>query len=51
VTADELRGIQADLEELLEPFTTRSADDVPPGAAAVRILAYFLPEAEPSAPG
>ena len=46
LTAEELRGIQADLELLLEPFTTRSAGDVPADAAAVRILAYFLPEAE-----
>jgi predicted transcriptional regulator len=45
LTAEELRGIQADLERLLEPFTTRSSHDVPAGAAAVRILAYFLPEA------
>jgi DNA-binding transcriptional ArsR family regulator len=44
LTADELRGIQVDLERLLEPFTARPAEDVPAGAAAVRILAYFLPE-------
>jgi DNA-binding transcriptional ArsR family regulator len=50
LTADELRGIQADLERLLEPFTTRSSEDVPAGAAAVRILAYFLPEAEQHTP-
>jgi predicted transcriptional regulator len=46
LTADELRRIQADLERLLEPFTTRSTEDMPADATAVRILAYFLPEAE-----
>ena len=51
LTAEELRGIQADLERLLEPFTTRSSEDVPAGAAAVRILAYFLPEAGRDLPG
>lgn len=51
LTAEELRGIQADVERLLEPFTTRSFEDVPAGAAAVRILAYFLPEAERDPPG
>jgi DNA-binding transcriptional ArsR family regulator len=51
LTAEELRGIQADVERLLEPFTTRSSEDVPAAAAAVRILAYFLPEAERDTPG
>jgi hypothetical protein len=45
LTPDELKGIQTDLERLLEPFTTRSSEDVPIGAAKVRVLAYFLPEA------
>jgi DNA-binding transcriptional ArsR family regulator len=45
LTAEELRGIQVDLERLLEPFTARSSEDAPAGAAAVRVLAYFLPEA------
>jgi DNA-binding transcriptional ArsR family regulator len=45
LTAEEVRRIQVDLERLLEPFTARSPEDVPAGAAAVRILAYFLPEA------
>jgi hypothetical protein len=43
ITPDELRGVQERLEELLEPFITRTA--VPEEAAPVRILAYFLPEA------
>jgi Helix-turn-helix domain len=51
LTAEELRGIQVDLERLLEPFTARSSEDVPAGAAAVRILAYFLPEAGRDPPG
>lgn len=41
---DELRRLQEDLEELLKPFTNRSAEDRPSDAAPVRILAYFLPE-------
>jgi DNA-binding transcriptional ArsR family regulator len=49
LTPDELRRIQAELEELLEPYTTRSAGAAPPGAAPVRVLAYFLPEIAPSA--
>lgn len=45
VTPDELRRLQADLELLLEPLTNRDAGDVPDGAATVRIVSYFLPEA------
>ena len=45
VTAEEARRIQEELERLLEPFITRKADDVPAGAAPVRIISYFLPEA------
>jgi DNA-binding transcriptional ArsR family regulator len=45
LTAEELRGIQVDLERLLDPFTARPPEDAPAGARAVRILAYFLPEA------
>jgi DNA-binding transcriptional ArsR family regulator len=44
VTADELRGLQRELERLLEPFITRESDAVPAGAAPVRVLAYFMPE-------
>jgi DNA-binding transcriptional ArsR family regulator len=51
LTAEELRGIQVDLERVFEPFTARSSEDVPAGAAAVRILAYFLPEAGRDPPG
>jgi|SRR5262249_22282539 len=50
LTADELRGIQDGLERLLEPFTTRSAEDLPAAAGAVRIIAYFMPEAERDGP-
>jgi hypothetical protein len=45
LTADELRGLQDELEQLLEPFTNRASETMPVGAAKVRILAYFLPEA------
>lgn len=47
VTPDELRGIQDALERLLEPFILREPDAVPVEAGSVRILSYFLPEAEP----
>jgi DNA-binding transcriptional ArsR family regulator len=46
LTPDELRGLQEELERLLEPFITRDADDTPFGATRVRILGYFLPEAD-----
>ena len=49
VTPDELRGLQADLERLLEPFTTRPAGLVPGGAAPVRALCFFMPEPVPGA--
>jgi hypothetical protein len=44
LTADELRTVQEDLETLLAPYLTRSADDAPEGARRVRLLAYFLPD-------
>ena len=44
LTPDELRGLQQDLERLLEPFTNRAATDRPPDASPVRITAYFMPE-------
>jgi len=44
LTPDELRRLQEDLEQLLEPFTNRPAGDRPPEASPVRITAYFLPE-------
>jgi DNA-binding transcriptional ArsR family regulator len=47
LTPDELRGIQEGLERLLEPFTTRSPAETPAGMAPVRILCFFMPEAEP----
>jgi hypothetical protein len=45
LTADELRRVQEDLEALLAPYLTRSADDAPADARRVRLLAYFLPDA------
>jgi hypothetical protein len=50
LTSDELRGIQDQLERLLEPFITRASDEMPAGVATVRILAYFLPEAKRDTP-
>jgi DNA-binding transcriptional ArsR family regulator len=44
LTPDELRRLQEDLEQLLEPYTNRSAEDRPADASPVRITAYFLPE-------
>jgi hypothetical protein len=45
LTPDELRSVQAGLEDLLTPYLTRQADAAPLDARRVRILAYFLPEA------
>ena len=43
ITPDELRAIQAALEQVLEPYLTRQPAEVPEGAARVRFLAYFMP--------
>jgi DNA-binding transcriptional ArsR family regulator len=45
LTPDELRELQEKLERLIEPYVTRKAADAPAGAASVRILGYFMPEA------
>jgi hypothetical protein len=45
LTPDELREFQAAIELLIEPYASRTAADTPEGAALVRILAYFMPEA------
>ena len=45
LTPDELRELQAGLELLIEPYAAREAAATPDGAASVRILAYFMPEA------
>jgi DNA-binding transcriptional ArsR family regulator len=42
---DELRELQAGLERLIKPYVARQAADAPEGAASVRILAYFMPDA------
>jgi DNA-binding transcriptional ArsR family regulator len=46
LTPDELRSLQEGLEQLLAPFITREVDDIPLGATRVRVLSYFLPEAD-----
>ncbi|NUR06777.1 MAG: helix-turn-helix domain-containing protein [Nocardioidaceae bacterium] len=45
VTAEELAGISAAVEELLAPYVTRADADVPAEARGVRLLRYTLPEA------
>jgi enoyl-CoA hydratase/carnithine racemase len=42
LTPDELEAIQAELERLLAPYTTRA--EAPADAEQVRVLAFFLPE-------
>jgi hypothetical protein len=37
--------VQAELEQVLEPFTTRVPGEVPADAGSVRIMAFFMPEA------
>jgi DNA-binding MarR family transcriptional regulator len=46
LTPDELRRIQDGLERLLEPFTTRTPAERPHGVVPVRLLCFFMPEAE-----
>ena len=48
VSPDELRHIQESLESVLERYLTRQPAAAPPGAAHVRLLSYFMPEAQPS---
>lgn len=43
LTPGELQAIQAELERVLTPYTTRA--QAPAGAGQVRVLAFFLPEA------
>ena len=50
MTSDELRGLQEELEGLLEPFLTRDPAQWPADASLVRILGYFLPEAPEPGP-
>jgi hypothetical protein len=44
-TADELRAIQDQLEQVLAPYTGRKPEDAPEGSRRVRVLTYFLPSA------
>jgi DNA-binding transcriptional ArsR family regulator len=44
LSPDELRGLQDELERLLEPFTNRDPSERPADAATVRLLTFFLPE-------
>lgn len=45
LTPAELEAVQEELENLLAPYLTRTAEDVPSDARRVRLLAYFMPEA------
>jgi hypothetical protein len=45
MTSDELRELQVQLEELLAPLINRAPEQTPADAQAVRVLAYFLPDA------
>ena len=47
LTADELRRVQEQLEEILAPYLTREAEETPASARPVRVLAYLLPEPPP----
>lgn len=49
LTPREVGDIHDGLERLLEPFTTRSPDEMPTGVRPVRILSFFMPEAERAA--
>lgn len=42
-TADELRDLQDQLEQLIAPYTGRATGDVPAEARRVRVLTFFLP--------
>ena len=46
LTPDELRQVQADLEQLLGPYLNRA--ESPADARGVRMLAYFLPGRDPA---
>jgi DNA-binding transcriptional ArsR family regulator len=50
LTPEELRELDADLRELLEPFFERLGDPEkrPPGSRAVNFIRFAFPEAEPS---
>jgi DNA-binding transcriptional ArsR family regulator len=46
ITPNELRSLQDALEQLLEPFLTREPGATPAEARQVRVLSYFMPEAD-----
>jgi hypothetical protein len=46
LTPAELQAVQEDLERLLEPYLNRRLDDLPAAGRRVRILSYFLPDAD-----
>ncbi|MFF4252388.1 ArsR/SmtB family transcription factor [Streptomyces sp. NPDC001663] len=51
VTAEELAGLRAAWEELLEPYVNRDAPEQPSGSRGVRMLLHTLPEAADDDPG
>jgi DNA-binding transcriptional ArsR family regulator len=46
ITLDELRQVEADIENVLAPYVQRGAEGAPPGARGVRMMRYVMPEAE-----
>jgi hypothetical protein len=48
ITLDELRRVEAEIENVLAPYVQRGADGAPPGARGVRMMRYVMPEAERS---
>jgi hypothetical protein len=45
LTPEELRDVQAGLERVIAPYAGRGFAAAPEGAAPVRVLGYFMPEA------
>ena len=46
LTSEEVEHVQAELEVLLEPYLNRPVGDRPADARRIRLLAYFLPDAD-----
>lgn len=46
ITAEELAEIEDTIDRLLGRYVTRPADSLPAGARSVRVLRFFMPEAD-----
>jgi DNA-binding transcriptional ArsR family regulator len=51
ITLDELRRVEAEIENVLAPYVQRGAEGAPPGARGVRMMRYVMPEAEEAPAG